>query len=237
MPGERLGTVHVDKGQMEQVRMNLCVNARDAMPTGGTLTIETENVIIGDAYCREHPWVTEGRYVLLSVTDTGLGMDEATREQIFEPFLTTKGVGEGTGLGPATAYGIVKQHNGSIHVYSEPGKGTAFKVYLLIVERPAEEVELKVEGRIASGTETILMADDEPAVRNLVGRILEAAGYTVVTACDGEEAARVFEEHADAIDLALLDVMIPKLSGRRVMDHIQAKRPRIRVDSSAAFWQ
>ncbi|MBI5095639.1 MAG: PAS domain S-box protein [Candidatus Hydrogenedentes bacterium] len=237
MPGDRLGSVHADKGQFAQVLMNLCVNARDAMPSGGTLTIETENVVIGDEYCREHPWAVEGRYVLLSVTDTGVGMDEATRAQIFDPFFTTKGVGEGTGLGLATVYGIVKQHNGLIHVYSELEKGTTFKIYMPISERRAEVVETKIELRAVGGTETILVAEDEAAVRNLVSHMLTTAGYTVLTARDGEDALRVFEEHADSIDLALLDVMMPKLGGRSVMDRIQAKRPEIRILFSSGYTQ
>ncbi len=235
VPGERLGTVHVDKGQMEQILMNLCVNARDAMPQGGTLTIETENVFIGRAYCLEHPWATEGRYVLLSVTDTGVGMDELTRAQAFEPFFTTKGLGEGTGLGLATVYGIVKQHNGLIHVYSEPDKGTSFKVYIPIVERHAEDVGTKVETRAAGGSETILVAEDEEGVRKVVCRILESAGYAVLEAAHGEEALRLFEAHADTIDMVLLDVIMPKVGGREVMDRIQAKNPEVRFLFSSGY--
>ncbi len=246
MPAEQLGTIYVDRGQMEQIVTNLSLNARDAMPNGGTLTIETEDVFVGDDFCREHPWAAEGRYALMSVTDTGHGMDEATRAQVFEPFFTTKGVGEGTGLGLATVYGIVKQHNGLIHVYSEPEKGTAFKVYIPIVERPAEAVRAKPEEAAVGGTETILVAEDEEVVRNLVSRILETAGYTVLTACDGEEALRVFEEHAGAIDMAILDVMMPKLSGRDAMNRIQqfvksrqtvAKCPRMRFLFSSGYSQ
>ena len=235
LSGNRLGVVHADKGQIEQILMNLCVNARDAMPNGGTLTIETENVVIGKAYCREHPWATEGRYVLLSVTDTGCGIDEGTRLQIFEPFFTTKEIGQGTGLGLATVYGIVKQHTGFIQVYSELGKGTAFKVYLPIVERPAEEVGSKVPELVTGGTETILLAEDEEMVRNLVCRMLKTAGYTVLGACDGEDAMQVFEENVDQIELAILDVMMPKLGGREVMDRIREKRPHIRFLFSSGY--
>ena len=235
LPGNRLGTVHADRGQIEQVLMNLCVNARDAMPNGGVLTIETENVVFGSEYCRNHLWAVEGRYVLLSVTDTGNGMDEITRSQIFEPFFTTKGVGEGTGLGLATVHGIVKQHNGLIYVYSEIGKGTAFKIYIPIVERPAEMVGTKIEMPIVGGTETILVAEDEEAVRNLVCRILQGAGYTVLQACDGEDALRLYAQHADVIDLALLDVVMPKLGGRDVMEYISAKNPQIRFLFSSGY--
>ncbi len=226
--GERLGTVHVDKGQMEQILMNLCVNARDAMPDGGTLTIETENAVICDEYRQDHPWVAEGPYVLFRVSDTGHGMDETTRARIFEPFFTTKDVGQGTGLGLATVYGIVKQHNGFIHVYSEPDKGSVFNVYIPSVQRAAEAVETQLEEAAVGGTETILVAEDEELVRSLTSRVLQSAGYSVLTACDGEDALRIFEGHADAIDLVLLDVMMPKLNGRAVMDHIHARCPRIR---------
>ncbi len=235
IPGDSLGLVRGDKGQIEQVLMNLCVNARDAMPTGGTLTIETENVVIGAAYCQDHLWAIEGRYVLLSVTDSGLGMDEATRSHIFEPFFTTKGVGQGTGLGLATVYGIVKHHNGLIHVYSEPGKGTAFKIYLPIAERSADEVGSKIEVRAVGGSETILVAEDEEMVRRLVVRVLESAGYTVLEAVDGEEALRVFEKHADKIDMAILDVMMPKLGGREVMERIRAQCASMRFLFSSGY--
>ena len=235
LSGNCLGTVHADRGQIEQILMNLCVNARDAMPNGGTLTIETENVVIEKNFCREHLWAVEGRYVLLSVTDTGHGIDEATRSQIFEPFFTTKGIGQGTGLGLATVYGIVKQHNGLIYVYSEPGRGAAFKVYLPIVERLAEEVGTKIPELATGGKETILLAEDEDMVRNLVSRMLMIAGYTVLTAYDGEDAMRVFEENADKIELAILDIMMPKLGGREVMDRIHARCPRIRFLFSSGY--
>ena len=233
--GERLGTVCVDKGQFEQVLMNLCVNARDAMPGGGMLTIETENVTIGQDYRKSHPWAVEGRYVLLSVNDTGHGMDDETLGKIFEPFFTTKAVGHGTGLGLATVYGIVKHHNGLIHVYSEPGKGTTFKIYIPIVDRPAEAVGSKIEPRAVGGSETILMAEDEEMVRGLVARLLRNAGYTVLTACDGEEALRIFEEHDGQIHLALLDVMMPKLGGREVMERIKKKSPSVRFLFSSGY--
>lgn len=235
IPGVRLGSVFADKGQIEQALMNLCVNARDAMPTGGTLTIETENAVIEEDYCREHLWATEGRYVLLSITDTGHGMDEATKNQIFEPFFTTKEVGQGTGLGLATVHGIVKQHNGLIHVYSELGKGTAFKIYLPVVERPADAVGTKIESHAIGGTETILIAEDEESVRNLVRHILTAAGYTVFAASNGEAALQLFEENADKIDIALLDVMMPKLGGKEVMERIHERYPTVRFLFSSGY--
>ena len=235
IPGACLGIIHADKGQIEQVLMNLCVNARDAMLGGGVLTIETENVLVGGEYCHEHPWAIEGRYVRLTVTDTGHGMDAVTSSQIFEPFFTTKDVGHGTGLGLATVYGIVKQHNGMIQVYSELNKGTAFKVYIPIIERPAEAVGSKIETLVVGGTETLLVAEDEDMVRDLLSHILKTAGYTVLTARDGEEALHIFEEHADSIDMAILDVMMPKLGGREVMDRIRAKCPRIKFLFSSGY--
>jgi PAS domain S-box-containing protein len=236
-PGENLGMVLADKGQLEQVLMNLCVNARDAMSVGGTLTIETENADIGADYCREHPWACEGRYVLLRVTDTGEGMDEATREQIFEPFFTTKPAGHGTGLGLATVYGIVKQHHGLIDVTSQPGAGTTFELYIPVTERRTAPQELVVKSRAPEGTETILVAEDDEVIRKLVSQILETAGYTVLVACDGEEALRLFESHRDEIDLALLDVIMPRLGGWEVMERIHAERPDIRFLFSSGYTQ
>ena len=237
IPGDQLCLIYADKGQIEQVLMNLCVNTRDAMPNGGTLTIETGNSTLDNEYCREHPWAAEGSYVLLRVTDTGIGMDEATLSQIFEPFFTTKGIGEGTGLGLATVYGIVKQHNGLIHVCSELGKGTTFNIYIPITERSEEAIESEIENHVEGGTETILVAEDERAVRNLVGHLLRSAGYTVLTACNGEEALRIFEENSDKIDLVFLDVMMPKLSGHDVMNHIQAEYPKMLFLFSSGYSQ
>jgi PAS domain S-box-containing protein len=227
VPGHRLGAVYADRGMMEQILINLCVNARDAMPNGGTLTIETENVAINGSYCEAHPWAKPGRYVLISVTDTGSGMDKETLERAFEPFFTTKAPGQGTGLGLATVYGIVQQHQGMIHAYSEPGSGTTFKVYLRIVERMASDVGPKIGHRAVGGTETILLAEDEEMVRDLASRILEKAGYRVLTAKDGEEAFVLFRENASQIDLLLLDVVMPKLGGRGVYEKARALKPDI----------
>ncbi len=235
LAGHDLGIVSADPGQLQQILMNLCVNARDAMPTGGTITIETENVRIDEEYCVSHTWAKPGRYALLSVTDTGCGMDDETLGQIFEPFFTTKDVGEGTGLGLATVYGLVKQHKGMVHVYSEVGKGTTFKIYLPLVERSAAVVGDKIEGPLPGGTETILMAEDDEMVRKLTKAVLKDAGYTVLSAGDGEEALRVFDEHADKIALALLDVMMPKLGGRAVLERIRKVRPGFRVLFSSGY--
>ncbi len=235
LPGESLGTVCVDKGQFEQVLMNLCVNARDAMPSGGILTIETATATLDKEYCHAHPWAMEGRYEVLIITDSGHGMDEATRQQIFDPFFTTKPAGEGTGLGLATVYGIVKQHNGLIHVYSEPGMGATFRIYIPRAGQdalPSAEMESAVpEG----GTETILVAEDEETVRKLVGQMLTSAGYTVLLACDGEEALQLFNEHAADIDLVLLDVIMPKLGGGEVMERIRGQHPHMRFLFSSGY--
>jgi signal transduction histidine kinase/CheY-like chemotaxis protein len=228
LPSPRLETIYVDKGQIEQVLMNLCVNARDAMNSGGTLTIQTMNAVLDESYCANHPWAKEGHYVVLDVTDTGHGMDPTTCARIFEPFFTTKELGQGTGLGLSTVYGIVRQNDGLIQVNSEPGKGTSFKIYIPSVELPAEPKGTALESRVTGGSETLLIAEDEESVRHLLQRILEIEGYTVLTATDGEDALRVFDAHAHEIDLAVLDVMMPKLGGRQVMDRIQAKCPRMR---------
>lgn len=235
VPGHRLGTVHADRGMIEQIVMNLCVNARDAMPEGGELMIETENVYINGNYTQTHPWAKPGRFVLLSVGDTGCGMDEETLRRIFEPFFTTKGVGHGTGLGLATVYGIVQQHEGMINAYSEPGKGTTFKVYLPIIERPAAAVGPKLEGRTLGGTETILLAEDDEAVLTIVRQLLERVGYTVLTAINGKEALEVFEERADEISLALLDVVMPEMGGKEVFDCMKRKRPEVRVIFASGY--
>jgi len=207
--------------------VNLCVNARDAMPKGGKLTIETENVGIDDEYCQQNLWAHPGRYVLITVTDTGCGMDAATMEHIFEPFFTTKGTGKGTGLGLSTVYGIIRQHEGMVRVYSELNKGTTFKVYLPAFERPADTVGSKIEGLPPGGTETILVAEDDESLRDLACRTLEHAGYRVIAAADGAEALELFEKNEKAIQFLLLDVVMPEKGGREVFDGVRGKRPGI----------
>ena len=224
-----LATVHADPSQIEQVVMNLCINARDAMPTGGQLTIETKNMSLSPSFCEENLWATPGQYAMFSVKDTGHGMDEQTCVHIFEPFFTTKEVGRGTGLGLATVYGIVKQHNGLIHVQSAINLGTSFHIFLPAVEREVETPQNKVANNVCGGHETILVAEDEGMVLELVTRILTGAGYTVLAAHNGEEALRLYDEHASQISLLLLDVMMPKLGGRDVMDCVRA------WDESARF--
>jgi PAS domain S-box-containing protein len=229
VPSHDLGIVRADPGQIGQILMNLCVNARDAMPTGGTITIETENVQLDETFSNTHSWATPGHYVLLSVTDTGCGMEKETLSEIFEPFFTTKDVGEGSGLGLSTVYGLIKQHEGMIHVYSELSTGTTFKIYLPLAkyaEKAAEEVR---ETPVIGGTETILLAEDETSIRNVSKLMLEKEGYTVLTACDGEEALKVYAKHSSEIDMLLLDVMMPKVGGRAVYDHVHKLRPKIPV--------
>lgn len=227
IPGHELGTIHADWGQMEQVLMNMCVNSRDAMPGGGNLTIETGNVFIDIEYARTHPWSRPGRYVLLSVTDNGCGMDKKTMGSIFDPFFTTKSIGKGTGLGMSTVYGIVKQHNGEIQVYSEPGRGTVFKVYLPVVERRATAISHMMDIPVKGGRETILIAEDDEMVRNLTRQTLVMSGYTVLDAKNGEEALSIFHRHKDKIDLLMLDVVMPGLGGKEVYDKIAETHPDV----------
>lgn len=226
----KLWAVQADTGQVEQVLLNLCVNARDAMPKGGRLTIETQNINLDENYARTHSDVPSGPYVLLSVTDTGSGMSMEVQERIFEPFFTTKGIGNGTGLGLATVFGIVKQSAGHIAVYSEVGVGTSFKVYLPRIEQQSKV--LKAPSRILTpprGTETILFAEDEPGVRNLTYRILAGCGYKVLLAGDGEEALRIAEADRGPIHLLISDVVMPGAGGRTTADQITRMHPEARV--------
>jgi two-component system cell cycle sensor histidine kinase/response regulator CckA len=219
--GEKLGSVRADPGQIEQVIMNLAVNARDAMPQGGKLTIETSNVALDAAYARTHMTVMPGEYIMLAVSDTGIGMDAQTQAHIFEPFFTTKEKGKGTGLGLATVYGIIKQSGGYIWVYSEPGLGATFKVYLPRVERPSGEVGQGTAAESpAKGHETILLVEDEPALRAMVRNVLESKGYKVLEARHGEDALMVSELHRGPIDLLLTDVVMPGMSGRELAEHL-----------------
>ncbi len=227
---EDLGRVKADPGQIEQVVMNLSVNARDAMPQGGKLIIETVNVGLDGKYARNHIAVKPGRYAMLSVSDTGAGMTSELRDRVFEPFFTTKEEGEGTGLGLSTVYGIVKQSGGNIWVYSEPGKGTTFKIHLPIVDEPFEELGERVEVKeIPRGTETILIVEDEEKVRKLAVRILEKQGYKVLEASQGLDAFLIVEEYEDLIHLLVTDVVMPKISGCEMADRIAEIRPEIKV--------
>jgi CheY-like chemotaxis protein len=222
--------VQADPGQLGQVLLNLAANARDAMPMGGKLTIETTTVDLDQTYCDHHPRVTPGRYVMLAVSDTGCGMDQETQARIFEPFFTTKAVGEGTGLGLATVYGIVKQSDGDIWVYSEPGQGTTFKIYLPeFAAEPWLATDPAADVPSPRGSETVLVVEDEDGVRHLVLHQLEAAGYVVLVASNPGEARRVLENHHGPIDLLLTDIVMPGGSGHTLAQEITARRPETNV--------
>lgn len=223
-------TVWADSLQIEQVLMNLATNARDAMPTGGRLIIKTEAVYLNDEFMMPGGILKPGRYALLTVTDTGSGMDEKTQEKIFEPFFTTKEVGKGTGLGLAMVYGIIKQHNGYILASSQPGKGTTFSIYLPLTGPSAGEPESMQKGlAVKRGTETILVVEDNEAVRKITRTMLNDNGYTVIEAVDGEEAIRQFREHQDRIQLLLIDVVLPKKNGKEVYEEVIRTRPGMKV--------
>jgi two-component system cell cycle sensor histidine kinase/response regulator CckA len=225
-----LGSVRADPGQIEQVLLNLAVNARDAMPKGGTLTLETGNVDLDQAYADAHPPAQAGPYVMLSVSDSGSGMDKATQLRIFEPFFTTKPEGRGTGLGLATVYGIVKQSGGYVWVYSEPGRGTTFKVYLPRVDEPAEAVHPALAvSETPRGGETILLVEDTESLREVIQETLEESGYTVLLASHGEEAVAIARERKGPIDLLLTDVVMPKLGGAELAKRLVVLRPEMRV--------
>jgi CheY-like chemotaxis protein len=227
---ENLGRVKTDTGQIEQVIMNLAVNARDAMPEGGKLTIETANVDLDGAYARSHVAVKPGPYVMFAVSDTGVGMSPEVKERVFEPFFTTKDKGKGTGLGLSTVYGIVKQSGGNIWVYSEPGKGTTLKIYLPRVDEPLEESkgEVKKEG-LQQGSETILIVEDNEDVRKLAARVLEKQEYTVLVASQGSEALPLCGEYKKPIHMVLCDVVMPGIGGRELTDHLVSLHPEMKV--------
>ncbi len=237
IPGHQLASIMADQTLLEQVLLNLCVNSRDAMPQGGHLTIESENVFFDQNYCNQNLWARPGRYVLISVTDTGCGIPPEMVGHIFEPFFTTKSEGVGTGLGLATVYGAVRQHDGMVRVYSEPDKGTTFKIYLPAVERPADTVGTKIEGEPPRGTETILVAEDDDSLRNLAQRMLERAGYTIITAADGEAALQAYMAQADKVDMLLLDVVMPKMGGREVLDRIREANHDVAVLFASGYSQ
>ncbi len=225
-----LGVVMADAGQTEQVLMNLAVNARDAMPGGGTLSIETSNFELGDQHVAEHPELLPGLYVLLEVTDTGIGMDESVREHIFEPFFTTKPRGAGTGLGLSTVYGIIRQNGGWVWVSSAPGKGTSFKIYLPRIDQQAQREESSAfAGDSHRGTETVMVVEDQPEVRALIKAVLETYGYVVLEAGEGNEALSLQQGHPGAIDLLLTDVVMPGMTVKDLTERFQARRPATKV--------
>jgi PAS domain S-box-containing protein len=225
-----LGRLKVDPGQIEQVVLNLAVNARDAMPTGGRLTIRTHNTVLTETQAREHADLPPGPYVLLAVSDRGCGMDEATMARIFEPFFTTKEVGKGTGLGLATVFGIIAQSGGFIEVDSALGSGSTFRIYLPQIGEDARCEELNhAQIKIPRGDETILLVEDEESLRDLAQMILEANGYAVLTAQSGDDAVRICQEHPDVIHLLLTDVVMPKMSGRELTAFLGSSRPKMKV--------
>jgi PAS domain S-box-containing protein len=232
VPAALLGAVRADAGQIEQVIMNLAVNARDAMPSGGKLTIETSNVSLDEDYARFHAPLQPGEYVMLAISDTGAGMDSETQSRIFEPFFTTKGP-KGTGLGLSTVYGIVKQSGGYIWVYSEPGKGTTFKIYLPRVAEKAEspaQVAVPADTSVTEpGTETILLVEDEANLRYLARQFLEKQGYRVIEAADGAVAMQIAVAHEGMIHLLLTDVIMPGMNGRELAQRISELRPNTKV--------
>lgn len=226
----RLGRVKADRGQLEQVIVNLAVNARDAMPHGGRLTVETRNVELDDAFVQAHPGAVAGAHVLLRVRDTGAGMDEETRQRVFEPFFTTKPPDQGTGLGLSTVYGIVTQHGGQITVESEPGRGATFTVYLPRIEARAEAPRADAAwGTLPGGEETVLLVEDEEEVRRLVRDILGSLGYEVLAARDGAEALELIQRFPGPIHLLLTDLVMPGMTGREVADELRAARPGSKV--------
>ena len=218
-----------DPTQIEQVLMNLCLNARDAMVGGGQMLIETQNVEVDAEFCRDHAFGRPGNYVLLTVSDTGIGMDSATIKNIFEPFFTTKETGKGTGLGLATVHGIVNQHGGFIITNSGPGKGTSFQVYLPAGSSECKPEEITYDNKALRGTETILLAEDHDGLRDTAQEMLEGLGYRVLAASDGTKALELFKQNADEIDLIVMDVVMPSLSGPEAYLEMSALRPGIRV--------
>ncbi|GAB4346698.1 MAG: hypothetical protein Kow0099_28180 [Candidatus Abyssubacteria bacterium] len=233
---ESLPTVEADAAQLEQALMNLCVNARDAMPNGGKLIIETDAVTLTDEYLRSHADARPGAYVILSVTDTGVGMDSATMQRVFEPFFTTKEEGKGTGLGLAMVYGVIKNHGGYINVYSEPGEGSTFKIYLP-VNGTAETQDLLSLDTPLKGNELILVVDDEDSIRSLAKDILESHGYSVMLARDGEEAVKIYKEYRDRIHLTILDMIMPRMGGRETFLKLKSINPAVKTLLSTGYSQ
>lgn len=231
---EETPIVMADASQMDQILFNLAANARDAMPQGGTFILESKVVELDDDFVRTHGYGESRKYVLLSFSDTGIGMDEATKSKVFDPFFTTKEVGKGTGLGLSTVYGIVKQHNGYITVYSEPGRGTTFHIYLPLVDEIVRE-QKKTQTPIRGGDETILIAEDDYAVRGLMKTVLTEHGYSIIEAVDGEDAVELFLKTEKSIDLIILDTIMPKKNGREVYDEIRRIKPHSKVIFTSGY--
>jgi len=225
-----LAEIKADPGQIEQIITNIVINSRDAMPYGGKLTIETANVEFDADYVKNHNGAVAGKFVMLAISDNGAGMDDTTIARIFEPFFTTKDRDKGTGLGLATVYGVVKQNNGFIYVYSEPEKGTTFKIYLpQIKDKSSIENDKNIKPFISRDHETILLVEDDAGVREITSSTLSSYGYTVLTAANGEEAIKLFAEHKHSIDLLLTDVVMPFMSGREVAEKLLTEKPMLKV--------
>jgi signal transduction histidine kinase/CheY-like chemotaxis protein len=231
-----LGNINGDSSQIEQVMMNLAVNAQHAMPEGGRLFIETRNVALDEDFCRQHPEVGPGNYARLSVTDTGCGMDQKTLEHIFEPFFTTRELEKGTGLGLTMVVGIIQKHDGVILCESEPGQGTTFSIYLPVIDQEVEEEEILVNMKSIKGQgETILLVDDDLAIRNVGSIMLTQAGYKVLLAVDGGHALEVYKENRDQIDLVVLDLNMPRMGGAECLDHLLELNPQLSVLIASGF--
>jgi|GEM_PF-3401646 len=237
-PAPSLPLIKADPGQLHQIMMNLCVNARDAMPQGGIIFIQTSHVCMVPQFVQDHSWSRQGNFVCIEVRDTGIGITPQDREHIFEPFFTTKEVGKGTGLGLATVYGIVKSHAGLIYVDTEPGRGTSFQIYLPTTQEKEEKQTISAEATCqppSCPAATILMAEDDDMVRSLALEVLEDAGYTIIEATNGAEAVELFKEHRDSIDLVLLDVIMPKMSGQQAWEKIHEISPDLPVIFSSGY--
>jgi signal transduction histidine kinase/CheY-like chemotaxis protein len=226
-----LALISADPGQIEQVLINLAVNARDAMPGGGALTITTDNAVLSDEHGERHLGAAAGKYVMLAVTDTGSGMTKEVQQRLFEPFYTTKGPGKGTGLGLATVHGIVKQSGGDVYVYSEVGHGTTFKVYFPLMTKATDVMTATAEHRAITprGSETVLLAEDDESLRALGARVLSGLGYNVLVARTGSEALRIVAEHKGLIHLIATDVVMPEMNGSQLVEQVLEARPEIRV--------
>jgi CheY-like chemotaxis protein len=237
MPAAGLKTVKVDAGQVEQVIMNLAMNARDAMPGGGKLTLETANVTFEPDDVGRYPELKPGGYVMLAISDTGRGMSGSVKAHAFEPFFTTKEVGQGTGLGLSTCYGIIKQSGGHISVYSEPGRGTTFKIYLPQVEPPAPTPVTPMDAPgLPRGTETILLVEDDQALREMAATLLRRLGYTVLSAANGVEALSVkHQDNCGHVDLLFTDVVMPHMSGKELADRVRVLFPHTKILFTSAY--
>jgi CheY-like chemotaxis protein len=218
-----------DSTQMEQILMNLATNARDAMPRGGSIMIETKVFDLEESFITSHGYGEEGTYACIVVTDTGVGMDEKTRARAFEPFFTTKEVGKGTGLGLSIIYGIVKQHNGYINIYSEPGHGTTFRIYLPLLRFGRGATITAAAGPPQGGTETIILAEDDPEIREVTTSLLREFGYTVIPAVDGLDAIEQFTHNGERADLLVLDVVMPRKNGREVYEEVKRMKREVKV--------